>query len=176
MINKLKSNKLFRFFIIGGFLYLIWLIFYNNIIKEYTNWDYLLNYNIGYLSVEFFNWFNFEAAMELDSDHVIVSFPKSNFRGIWVGNNCNGFKLFSIFSIFILAFPTKTKSKVWFIPLGILVVHLANIIRIMALVIINDTNPSYLDFNHDYTFTLFVYSIIFGLWFWWLKKYNIEKV
>ncbi len=161
-----------QFVLFGGGLYLTWLLIYNNLIKEYTIWDYYLNYNIADLAVTFFSWFNVNAAMEIDSDHVIVSFPFSNYRGVWVGDNCNGFKLFSIFSIFLIAFPANWKSKLWFVPLGIVIVHLANVIRIMALVVINDQNPAYLDFNHDYTFTIFVYSIIFGLWYWWLIKYS----
>ena len=172
LIHKIKGNKILQFVLVGGAAYLIWLLGYNILIKEYTSWDYYLNYNIADLTVTFFHWVNVEAAMEIDSDHVIVSFPLSNYRGVWVGDNCNGFKLFSIFSIFLIAYPANWKSKLWFIPLGIIIVHLANIIRIMALVIINDTNPAYLDFNHDYTFTIFVYSIIFGLWYWWLKKFS----
>lgn len=172
MVDKIKENKIVQFVLVGGLVYVVWLLTYNILIKNYTIWDYYLNYNIAELSVTFFRWFNVDAAMEIDSDHVIVSFPFSNFRGVWVGDNCNGFKLFSIFSIFIIAYPSNWKSKLWFIPIGILIVHIANIIRIMALVIINDTNPAYLDFNHDYTFTIFVYSIIFGLWYWWLKKYS----
>ena len=177
LIQKIKQNKILQFVIIGGAIYIAWLVIYNILIKENTNWDYYLNYNIADLTVMFFSWINIEAAMEIDSDHVIVSFPFSNYRGVWVGDNCNGFKLFSIFSIFLIAYPVNWKSKLWFIPLGILIVHLANVIRIMALVAINDSNPAYLDFNHDYTFTLFVYSIIFGLWYWWLKKFasNAKK-
>jgi exosortase/archaeosortase family protein len=171
LIQKLKENKIVQFLVVGGAIYLVWLVVYNVFIKEYTIWDYYLNYNIADLTVMFFSWINVEAAMEIDSDHVIVSFPFSNYRGVWVGDNCNGFKLFSIFSIFLIAYPGNWKSKLWFIPLGILIVHLANITRVMSLVAINDSNPAYLDFNHDYTFTLFVYSIIFGLWYWWLKKY-----
>lgn len=174
LLSKIRENKLVQFTLVGGVVYVIWLLSYYIVIKEYTNWDYYLNYNIADLSILFFDVFNVEAAMEIDSDHVIVSFPSSNHRGVWVGDNCNGFKLFSIFSIFLIAYPSNWKSKLWFIPLGILIVHLANILRIMALVIINDTNPRYLDFNHDYTFTIFVYSIIFGLWYWWLKRFSVK--
>ena len=152
-----------------------WLLLYNFIITKHTNWDYYLNLNIGQLTVKMLNWFNYKALLEIDSDHVIVSLPFSNYRGVWIGSNCNGFKLFSIFSIFILAFPANFKSKLWYIPFGILVVHIANVLRVVVLVLINDKSPQYLDFNHDYTFTIFVYSIIFGLWFWWLKKYSSIK-
>lgn len=148
---------------------------YNSVIQQYTLWDYKLNRNIADLAIMFFDLFGVESVMEIDSDHVIVSFPNSLHRGVWVGDNCNGFKLFSVFSIFILAYPANWKSKIWFIPIGVFLVHIANVIRIMALVLINDYNPMYLDFNHDYTFKIFVYSIIFGLWYFWLKKFASEN-
>lgn len=167
-----KNKKIIQFIIVGGGLYVLWTIFYNTYVKTSTTWDYHLNDNIANISIWLFNLLGFDAAKEIDSDHVIVSLINSNHRGVWVGDNCNGFKLFSIFTFFLVAFPYNWKSKLWYIPLGILIIHLANIIRIMALVLINDANPAYLDFNHDYTFTIFVYSIIFGLWYWWLKKYS----
>jgi exosortase family protein XrtF len=171
-----KHKNILQFIIVGGGLYIIWTLFYNIYIKNYTEWDYYLNDNIANMSIGLFDLFGIEAAKEIDSDHVIVSLINSNHRGVWVGDNCNGFKLFSIFTFFIAAFPTKHwVSKLWFIPLGLLIIHLANVIRIMALVLINDTNPAYLDFNHDYTFTIFVYSVIFGLWYWWLKKYTYSN-
>ena len=129
-----------------------------------------LNENIGELSVWFFDVFNIDSALEIDSDHVIIKLPELNYRGVWFGDNCNGLKLFSIFFIFVIAFLVNALSKLWFVPLGIIIIHLANVIRIMAFVLINDQHPAYLDFNPDYTFTIFVYSIIFGLWFFWLNK------
>ena len=177
MLSFIKKNRnILQFIIVGGGLYVLWTLFYNIYVKVYTDWDYHLNDNIANVSIWLFDVLGVDASKEIDSDHVIVSLVNSNHRGVWVGDNCNGFKLFSIFTFFLIAFPSNWKSKLWYIPLGILIIHLANIIRIMALVLINDANPAYLDFNHDYTFTIFVYSIIFGLWYLWLKKYSKNDV
>ena len=155
---------------VGG--YLVWLCIYYFIIKPYTNWDYLLDYNIVSLAHETFSLFGVQSHIELESEHVILLLDKGNFRGIWVGDECNGFKLFSIFTIFILAFPGPIKKKLWFTPLGIIIIHLANVFRVIALLLINNFYPQYLDFNHLYTFTIFVYAIIFALWYWWAKKHS----
>jgi len=173
MKELLKSNK-FRFVLLGAVIYLVWLLVYHLGIKEYTNWDYNLNYTIVYLSREIFGLFGVETFMEIESDHVLLIKNLSTHKGVWVGDNCNGFKLFSIFSIFIIAFPGNQNSKFWFIPFGLIVIHLANIIRVMSLLLINDYNPAYLDFNHNYTFTVFVYGIIFLLWLLWIKKYGLK--
>ena len=172
---KLSSNKAVRFLTLAAIAYMIWLLLYYFVIKEYTNWDFWINYNIVDMSKMIFSWFDVQTHIEFDNGMVILLLDAGNYRGIWVGDECNGFKLFSIFIIFILAFPGPIKKKLWFIPLGLLMIHLANIIRVIALILINNYYPQYLDFNHLYTFTIFVYSIIFFLWYWWAKKYSISN-
>jgi len=171
-MQKLLKNKAVQFILMAGGLYVVWLLLYYFVIKGYTDWDYQLNYNIVSLTQSFLNWFNVPTYIDIESDHVVLFMDGMNFRGIWVGDECNGFKLFSIFSIFIIAFPGDYKKKLWFIPLGLLIVHIANILRVAALVMIGNHYPEFLDFNHLYTFTIFVYAIIFLLWYWFAKKYS----
>ncbi len=171
---SLKSGKI-KFVLLGGGLYLLWLLVYHLVIKEYTTWDYWLNYSIVYFSNQLFSLFGVETFIEVESNHVLLMKELSMHGGVWVGDNCNGFKLFSIFSIFILAFPGNIISKIWYIPVGLVIIHFANITRVMALLLINDYNPAYLDFNHNYTFTIFVYGIIFLLWLFWIKRYGLKN-
>ncbi|WP_051568597.1 exosortase X [Crocinitomix catalasitica] len=169
---KLPSNKAARFLTLAAGGYIIWLLLYYFVIKEFTYWDFWINYNIVDMAQTIFTWFGVQTHIEFDGGMVILLLDGGNFRGIWVGSECNGFKLFSIFTIFLLAFPGPIRKKLWFIPLGLIIIHLANILRIIALILINNYYPQYLDFNHLYTFTIFVYAIIFLLWFWWAKKYS----
>lgn len=171
-MKEFLQNKAVRFLLIGGVAYLLWLLVYHNLIQVYTNWDYYLNLNIVQSSKVLLSIIGTETFVDIESDHVVLVTSNSSFSSIWVGDECNGFKLFSIFSIFILAFPGNWKNKLWFIPLGILLVHLANILRVCALIIINNNHPEYLEFNHLYTFTIFVYLIIFMLWYWYAKKFS----
>ncbi len=168
----LPENKLLRFLLIAGTSYVLWLLIYFLFIKSQTNWDYLLNYNIVSISHEIFNLFGVTSFIDIESDHVVLILDYSQNTGVWVGDECNGFKLFSIFSIFVIAFPGKTKNKLWFIPLGLVLIHLANVIRVILLLLVLESYPASLDFNHNYTFTVFVYAIIFILWWWWAKKYG----
>jgi len=43
------------------------------------------------------------------------------------------------------------------------------VLRVVALITINYYAPQYIEFNHTYTFTILVYSIIFLLWMWWVN-------
>mgnify|MGYP000371191725 CR=1 FL=1 len=170
MLNSIKNNKIARFLVSAAVLYTVWLLIYYLFIKKYTTWDFALNYTIVEAAQFFFDLFGVQTRIDIESDHVILLLDAGNYRGIWVGDECNGFKLFSIFTIFIMAFPGQIKRKLWYIPMGLVIIHLANILRIMALVMINNYYPRYLDFNHLYTFTIFVYSIIFLLWYIWAKQ------
>lgn len=169
-MKSILKHPVYRFLIWGSFLYGIWLTLYYLVIKPYTFWDYYLDYTIVGLSQALLNIFGISTSISLESDHVILLMDGTVNSGVWVGDECNGFKLFSIFSIFIIAYPGKWKTKLWFIPLGIVLIHVANIIRVSSLLVIYDKYPTFLDFNHNYTFTIFVYSIIFILWIWWAKK------
>lgn len=170
----LKNNKAVSFLFTAAGLYLFWLLLYYLFVKPYTSLDYYLNYSIVEIGVWVFDLFGQNAVLEIESDHVILLLDQGNGRGIWVGDECNGFKLFSVFIIFILAFPSKWKHKLLYIPIGLIIIHLANVLRVVALVLINNHYPRYLDFNHLYTFTIFVYGIIFLLWFFYAKKYRLD--
>jgi exosortase family protein XrtF len=94
-------------------------------------------------------------------------------HGLWVGDPCNGLSLFALFTGFILAFPGSWKSKGWFIPAGVLSIHLINILRVTGLAILQVYFPDSVEFNHTYTFTLLVYSWIFILWIIWVNKFAV---
>lgn len=95
-------------------------------------------------------------------------------HGLWIGDPCNGITLFSLFVGFLLVFPGPWKHKLWFIPIGMLAIHVLNILRVVALTLIvyYFPDPAVLDFNHTYTFTLLVYAFVFGLWYWWVVGFS----
>lgn len=94
--------------------------------------------------------------------------------GLWMGDNCNGLSLFALFAVFIIAFPGPIKTKSWYIPTGILLIQLINILRVVGLAIIEVYSYSLTELNHTYTFTLIGYSTIFLLWMLWVKKYSMK--
>ncbi|MEO6305997.1 MAG: exosortase family protein XrtF [Bacteroidia bacterium] len=169
-----KQNAFIKFVFTAGLLYLLLYLVYQFIVKKYTFYDqkfigsiiqsvnFILK-NIGYTTFTVLQ----------DRDYQVIGIDGSN--GVWVGSNCNAITLFSLFSVFIIAYPGKLKNKLWFIPLGIVAIHILNILRVIALVLIAYYYPQYLNFNHTYTFTFLVYSFIFLLWMIWVNKFSIKK-
>lgn len=96
--------------------------------------------------------------------------------GLWVGDNCNGLVLFALFAGFIIAFPGPVIKKLVYIPVGILMIQLVNIIRIVVLAIIQTKSYEMTEFNHTYTFTIIIYGFIFFLWMYWVNKLSGHSV
>jgi len=167
----IKQNAFIKFVLTSGLLYLFLYIIYQFIVKRYTYYDQKfigsIIQTVNFL-LEKIGYNTFTVLQ--DRDYQVVGIDGSN--GVWVGSNCNAITLFSLFSVFIIAYPGKTKTKLWYIPLGILCIHILNIVRVIALVLIANYAPKFLNFNHTYTFTFLIYSFIFLLWMIWVNKYS----
>jgi exosortase family protein XrtF len=170
MKANLKSNAFVRFIITSGILYLTLYLLYQFIVKRYTYYDqkfigFIIESADGVLHALGYKTFK----VLQDRDYQVIGVDGSN--GVWVGSNCNAITLFSLFSVFIIAYPGSWKHKAWFIPSGIIAIHILNILRVTALAIIADYSPKYLNFNHTYTFTFIVYAFIFLLWIIWVNRF-----
>jgi exosortase/archaeosortase family protein len=93
--------------------------------------------------------------------------------GVDVGPACVGFGLLFGFIGLILSYSGSIKSKLWFIPLGLLGIHSINILRIVILAIISNINNDWVDFNHKYVFNTIIYIFIFIMFIWWVRY--VEK-
>src|ERR1700752_3719051 len=162
------KNKTTRFFVFASVLYLTWYILYQLFVKPHTQTDEklisLIIANAGFI-LKLFGFAVYQSTEDKDLQLIGVD----GAHPIWIGAPCNALTLFMFFALFVIAFPGSVKKKLWFIPLGIVIIHFANVLRIICLAAINYVAPQYIEFNHTYTFTLFVYGIIFLLWMGWVK-------
>ena len=69
----------------------------------------------------------------------------------------------------MLLFPGPWKAKLWFIPLGLVVIHFVNVFRIFGLGLTLIPWPAYFDQFHDYFFKTIFYFIIFLMWVVWVE-------
>jgi len=174
------KNPFFRFILIFSGLAVLWFSFYYNIYQiddlfssDSNNFDLQksISVSLAKYSNLFVSLIGYEPTLDQTTGYVITAIEGTYYNhGIWIGEPCNGIKVFGLFSIFIIAFPGSWKKKAWFIPLGILIIHTANAIRIAVLTIISAENPDALNFNHNITFQVIVYGLIFLLWYWWVQK------
>lgn len=166
-----NQNAFLKFILTASALYLLFYLIYQFIVKQHTYYDQKFIGTIIQASDFFLRSIGYKTFTVLqDRDFQIVGIDGSN--GVWVGSNCNAISLFSLFAIFVIAYPGHQKSKLWFIPLGIISIHILNLVRVIALVLMANYYPRYLDFNHTYTFTFLIYSFIFLLWVVWVNKFS----
>jgi len=163
------KNKITRFFVFAFVLYLSWYLLYEFVIKPYTLIDEKLITLIITNTAFILKLFGLTVYQRLEDKNVqLIGIDGAH--PIWIGSPCNALTLFMFFALFVIAFPGSIKRKLWFIPLGIVIIHFTNVLRIICLAAINYVAPQYVEFNHTYTFTLLVYGIIFLLWMWWVKS------
>lgn len=175
MLAKIRQNKFLFFIIKASALYGLCYFLYEFVIKRYTRLDQLFVRKLINITSWILEQFGFKTFASKDvNDIQVMGIDGSN--GVWIGGPCNGITLMFLFAVFVISYPGSIKNKLWYIPSGILAVHLINIIRIVALAIIAWYNPYILDFNHTYTFTFIAYSFVFMLWMIWVNKLAEPKL
>ena len=94
---------------------------------------------------------------------------------ISVFEGCNGLNVMIIFFAFIVSFTHPNKKMLWFLPLGFLIIHMTNLMRVSFLFFVSKDFPDYMYFAHKYFFTAIIYVVVFILWFIWLTKVNVSR-
>ena len=82
---------------------------------------------------------------------------------------CSGLKQFYQWTVLMILFPGPWKKKLWYIPLGIIIIHLFNILRIVILSVVTVHLPQQWDFIHSWILRPFFYVVIFALWVVWVE-------
>jgi exosortase/archaeosortase family protein len=98
-------------------------------------------------------------------------YSSQNYPDLFISNRCLALNLMWTYSVFIIAFFGPWKKKLWFIPLGIFIINLLNILRVFGLGITVIYFPKYMEINHHLLFTYIVYFFTFILWVIWIRKY-----
>lgn len=89
---------------------------------------------------------------------------------VWISAGCSGLKLFMQVTVLFLLFPGPWRQKLWFIPLGWLLMHITNVFRIVTLSLMAIHLPQYWDFAHDWILRPLFYLVIFAMWVWWVER------
>lgn len=148
--------------------FIIWYIIYELWLLPDGRLDEFISLNVIGISKGFLEWVNFEI---FSYSRVIGIFGNP---GVEIVDGCNGIAAMGLFFGFMIAYPGEVKKNISFSMLGIGLIYISNIIRIVALVFTQETNPEIFDFFHDYTTTAIFYFIIFGLWMIWVNYSSKE--
>jgi len=153
----------------------------------FNYWTYSLNYlpfNVQIQSL--YNYLtnlayeNSVCLLRIMTDNNIKT--NSSSRTIWYGSGsiyissgCSGLKQFLQWIVLILIFPGPYRHKLWFMPVGLLLLYIFNVLRIIGLTFVHNYSPSYWNFFHLYFFRFLFYGIIFVLWVIWVEKFYLTN-
>lgn len=133
-----------------------------------------------------FNWMSCEVTREVVgwcrwfSEQVRMTgengiFYSSQFSVLIVWG-CAGLKQMFIFTSILLLARGRAIHKVWFIPLGLVFVHLVNVWRIGTIGFLCMNHPEWFEFLHGFFFKYLFYGLIFLYWIWWTEKVGKASV
>ncbi len=131
---------------------------------------YLIKFQVE-IGAVILNYFQYPAHINYSGGGCMAKLTMDH-GSVCVGTGCSGLELFFLFAAFILLIRGNRKSKPLFVITGLFIILVFNIIRIIALAIINNSHPEYLQFNHKYTFVILMYGVIFLLWMFWVNRLN----
>ena len=166
------KNPAVRFVFFCFVLYIIWYLVYELWLHPIRFLDKPVVQSIVFLSEKILTFFGYELVdfTRIDSNISAIGIDASH--GVQIGDPCNGISIFALFSGFIIAFPGPWLRKLIYVPLGVGIIYIANLLRIVILCLIAYYAPESLEFNHNYTFTVIVYSIVIFLWYLWIKRFS----
>ncbi len=163
-----------RFLLIGLVLYIGWVLLHEGVLKPRGIIDPWLTNLVSINSVQVLNLMGYEVDQVRleDGNRIVNSQGEGLLRIAYI---CDGLELYVIFLIFLLAFPGPWKDKLWYVPMGFVVIYIFNQVRVVSLILTQIHAPQYLHFNHKYTFVIIVYGVIFLLWMIWVRKFGMGQ-
>jgi exosortase family protein XrtF len=165
----LKNKVLVRFLVLAGALYVVWHLVYQQYLEKEGTFIKTVAAHVAAVSVSILKAMGYEAATApYNGFDTLITLSGKNL--VWIDSGCTGLTLMALFAGFIFAYPGPLVRKAWYIPAGLFVIYLVNLIRVVALAINHIHSNSTFDFNHKYTYTLATYAAIFGLWMLWANR------
>ncbi len=110
-----------------------------------------------------------------DGQTIWVVSNAGNWGYVEVSPGCTSLKQWMHWIFIMVLFPGPRAYKLWYIPLGIIIIHFINIVRIVGLSITLVPWPQHFDFFHDYIFKTFFYFMIFVMWVIWVEVFTKPK-
>jgi exosortase family protein XrtF len=163
---------LFRFFIVYAGLTLIYKLYLRQfdslLVVQVDDFTQLVAGQVKQLLL----FFNYDCTLMIHDSQPAVKLYLQNTYVARIVEGCNALSIMILFAAFVVAFKGKIKQTLAFIAIGIVLVHILNIVRIALLSIALLHYPEQENLLHGVVFPLFIYGVVFGLWMVWVNKFS----
>lgn len=164
--NKKALFFLLRFLFVYGSLSLFYALWIDGFGKEADPFSWFIGKNLRFL--------HGSANMELDNvtGHAAIAILYHGKNTISLFEGCNGLAVMILFFAFVFAYKGRWLDLLWFVPMGLIIIHLFNLGRLSLLNHLADDNSPLFHFMHKYLFSLIIYAGVFLLWVFWIRLAN----
>jgi len=121
------------------------------------------------------NLYGWETHIKDSTTKPVTVLSNTNQPVLHIYEGCNGVNVMIIFVAFLVAFGPMRRAMLWFIPVGLTVIHLFNLFRVGLLYWVALYRPDFMYLLHKYFFTAVLYIVVFLLWIVWVRKSSIVK-
>jgi len=171
----MSANKpLFKFLLLISLSYSAWFILYEFKLKPQGKLDHFVT---EYVTIGICNILNhtdhpchYTIALKFGETYIFTD--DRILPAVRVGASCNGLELLVLYALFIICYPGRWKYKIPFILIGLILIHLLNILRNYWLTLMSLNHSSWYEVSHRYLFIFMVYGFIFSLWMLWAIKFS----
>ncbi|MBP7506869.1 MAG: exosortase/archaeosortase family protein [Prolixibacteraceae bacterium] len=169
-----KTSELNKFLVKGISLYFIWRVFRKYMLLWGQYEDYTDKFADVYLNLSqfFLKITGFKTFVDFDLNKLWIAGAEKSIEVVY---DCLGTNLFVVFTIFIIIYPGKIITKLWYIPAGVAVIFLLNAIRMSAMAYIADVSPQNFEIFHHFIFQGVIYGVIFLMWFGFVRLSAFQK-
>jgi len=122
------------------------------------------------------NSIGYETHSVLDSTKSTINLFIKGRNIVFIAEGCNAISIMILFLSFVFSFTKKIKPTLLFAFIGLIIIHLANIIRIIILAICLHHYPEYSEYLHNYIFPAMIYGAVFLLWMFWVNSFKKQDL
>lgn len=165
------------FYFVGKFIgfYVLGNIAYGWMIESFSPMADPITNLVSYQASGVLNLTGFDVVTKksVDAQNVLLNWNGNNILAVYEG--CNGLNVMIVFLSFMIAMGPVNKKFSWFVPLGLLMIHVMNLLRIYGLFMVAVYLPQQFYFVHKYLFTGVLYAVVFVWWVLWLRSTRLLR-
>jgi exosortase H (IPTLxxWG-CTERM-specific) len=104
-----------------------------------------------------------------------ASIQGANFS-VEIARGCDAYRICSLLSAAIIAFPSRWRVKIWGLLLGLLWLNFLNFVRIIGLFFIGGHSPKNFQASHEIYFPVFLICMTVLAWILWVRQATHEAI
>jgi len=175
-MNILQKNRAFFIFLAKFVLsYLVLSCLYWLYLSQYDAAEFEADSMTHFVAKEcrdVVNFFGGNASITPHESEASYRFLLTGKRVVRIVEGCNAISVMILFTAFIIAFSTTFKRTALYILVGLIIIHILNIVRIVLICYGVYYYNGYTVLLHDIVFPLFIYGVVFVLWVAWVLKFS----